>query len=262
MRHAAGDRKGIDMESRVALVVGSTQGMGLDLAIRLARKGHAVAVNGRAQDRVDAAVAHVRTEVPQSRVIGVAADASTSDGVDGLFARVAEELGPIGIMIHAAVTRLEDHAEHTTDADWSTTMRVVLDGAFYCTRAAIPQMRSLGWGRIIYLGGISTEVGMEGRVALVAAKNGVYGMTKSVAAEIGRYGITVNVVSPGVIEDDPAAMPDDERTHRRTAMISGNRIPRFGTTTEVDETVMFLVSDDAGYITAQKISVSGGLHTF
>jgi len=250
------------MEQRVALVVGSTQGMGLDLAVRLARKGHAVAVNGRTQDRVDAAVEHVLAEVPGARVLGVAADASTSAGVDALVAQVVADLGPIGIMIHAAVTRLEDHTVDTTDEDWATTMRLVLDGAFYCTRAVIPHMRALGWGRIVYLGGISTEVGMEGRVALIAAKNGVYGMTKAVAAEVGRYGITVNIVSPGVIEDDPDAMPDDERTHRRTAMITGNRIPRFGTTTEVDETVMFLVSDDAGYITAQKISVSGGLHTF
>lgn len=249
------------MNQRVALVVVSTQGMGLDIAVRLARKGHAVAVNGRAQDRVEEAVAHVRAEVPGARVIGVPADASTSAGVDGLVVRVAEELGPIGILIHAAVTRLEDDAEHTTDEDWSTTIGVVLDGAFYCTRAVIPQMRSIGWGRIVYLGGISAEVGMEGRVALIAAKNGVNGMTKAVAAEVGRYGITVNVVSPGVIEDEPDAMPDDERTQRRTAMIAGNRIPRFGTTPEVDETVMFLVSEDAGYITAQKISVSGGLHT-
>jgi len=250
------------MERRTALVVGSTQGMGLDLAVRLARRGHAVAVNGRAQERVDDAVAHVLREVPGATVVGVAADASTSSGVESLVTRTREQLGPIGIMIHAAVTRLEDATENTTDEDWSTTMRVVLDGAFYCTRAVIPDMRGLGWGRIVYLGGISTEVGMEGRVALIAAKNGVYGMTKAVAAEVGRFGITVNIVSPGVIEDDPDAMPDDERTRRRTAMISGNRIPRFGTTSEVDETVMFLVGDDAGYITAQKISVSGGLHTF
>lgn len=250
------------MERRAALVVGSTQGMGLDLAVRLAKRGHAVAVNGRSQARVDDAVAHVLREAPDAEVVGVAADASTSAGVDGLVSRTRELIGPVGIMIHAAVTRLEDHTEHTSDEDWSTTMRVVLDGAFYCTRAVIPDMRSLGWGRIVYLGGISTEVGMEGRVALIAAKNGVYGMTKAVAAEVGRYGITVNVVSPGVIEDDPDGMPDDERTRRRTAMISGNRIPRFGTTTEVDETVMFLVGEDAGYITAQKISVSGGLHTF
>ncbi len=249
------------MTQRVALVVGSTQGMGLDLAVRLARRGHAVAVNGRQQERTDAAVAHVLAEVPGARVIGVAADASTSAGVDGLVERVVDELGPIGILIHSAVTRLEDRTVDTTDEDWATTMRVVLDGAFYCTRAVIPHMREIGWGRIVYLGGISTEVGMEGRVALIAAKNGVYGMTKAVAAEVGRYGITVNVVSPGVIEDDPDAMPDDERTRRRTAMIAGNRIPRFGTTPEVDETVMFLVGEDAGYITAQKISVSGGLHT-
>jgi NAD(P)-dependent dehydrogenase (short-subunit alcohol dehydrogenase family) len=244
---------------RVALITGSTAGLGLDLAAQLTRVGHAVAVNGRSGERVRAAIAAVRAEVPGAELFAAPADITDSAQVDDMVARCRDALGPIDMLVHAAVVRNEAPLIETSDEAWEENFGACLDGAFYCTRAVLPDMLERGWGRIVYYGGISTEIGIAGRAALVAAKNGLYGLTKAVAAEVGDRGITVNAISPGVIEDDPDAMADDERTARRRALIDGSRLKRFGTTREVNAATMFLLSEDGGYVTAQKLSVSGGL---
>lgn len=247
------------MEPRVALISGSTAGLGLDLAVRLCRAGHRVALNGRDRARVSKAVVDVQSAVPDAEVTGFAADVSDSRQVTHMVRGCKDEFGPVDMFVHAAVVRHEAPLIDTTDQMWRVNMGACLDGAFYCTRAVLPDMVERGWGRIIYLGGISTELGLPGRAALIAAKNGLYGLTKAVAAEVGHRNITVNSVSPGIIEDEPDMMADDERTARRTALMETSRLRRFGTTREVNATVMFLLSEDGGYVTAQRWSVSGGL---
>ena len=247
------------MESRVALISGSTAGLGLDLAVKLARAGHAVAVNGRSPERVDAAVAHVETEVEGAKVHAAPADISDPDQVDAMVEAARGALGPIGMFVHSAVLRNERTLVETTNEVWNDNIGACLNGAFYCTRAVLPDMLERGWGRVIYFGGISTQLGSPGRAALIAAKNGLYGLTKAVSAEVGHRNVTVNAVSPGVIEDEPEAMPDDDRTERRRALVEGARIPRFGTTAEVNAMVLFLLGEEAGYITGQHLAVTGGL---
>lgn len=248
------------MTSRVALISGSTAGLGLDLAIQLGRAGHAVAVNGRSPDRVEAAAEAVRAEVPEAKVFPAVADFTNSDEVNEAVARTKEALGPIDAFVHTAVVRNEERLVDTTDEVWEENLGACLHGAFYGTRAVLPDMLDRGWGRIVYYGGISAELGFPGRAALIAAKNGLYGLVKAVATEVGERNVTVNAVSPGVIEDDPDGMPDDARTATRTALIRDkSRIPRFGTTREVNAMTLFLLSEDGGYVTAQRLSVSGGM---
>src|SRR5680860_225865 len=117
------------VESRVALISGSTAGLGLDLAVRLTRAGHSVALNGRSADRVGAAVADVESAVPGAKVVGLPADMTVSTEVDLMVERCKEQLGPVDMFVHAAVVRNEHTLVETTDEVWKENMGACLDGA-------------------------------------------------------------------------------------------------------------------------------------
>ena len=242
--------------SRVVLVTGSTSGLGLEIARAFFRLGDRVVLNGRDPDRVQRAHGALAEDGHASHVTGLAADISDPAGAAALVGHAESTFGPVEVLVHAAVLRAEASAVDTTDEQWRAAMGVTLDGAFYCTRAVLPAMQARGHGRIVYLGGISAELGLGGRVGLVAAKNAVFGLTKAVATEAGPYGVTVNCVSPGVIDDHPA--PDDERSRKRAALTARSALGRPGRTSEVVATVVFLAGEGAGYLTGQRLAVSGG----
>lgn len=242
---------------RVVLVTGSTSGLGLDIARAFVAAGDQVVLNGRDEQRVHAARDQLVADVPDARVVGLAADISDPASAAALVAQAEAELGPVDVLVHAAVLRAESDTVGTTDEEWRSTLGVTLDGAFFCTRAVLPGMQARGAGRIVYLGGISAELGLAGRVALVAAKNAVFGLTKAVAAEAGPYGVTVNCVSPGVIDNHPAGGEDD-RSRQRSALVARSALRRAGHTSDVVAAVVYLAGEGAGYITGQRLSVSGG----
>lgn len=237
---------------RTALVTGGSRGIGAAVATRLASAGARVIVTGR-----DADVAH-----EHARAIGgesLAFDVADPDAVAAAFAQV----GPVDVLVCNA--GVDQHAFHTdtTPADWRALLGVNLESVFACTRAALPAMQQAGYGRIVCVTSEAGRIGSKGGAVYAAAKAGVVGFAKSLARENARFGITVNVVAPGPIETPllQTALDDagDNADRLADAMRNGTLLRRFGSADEVAAAVVFLASEEAGYITAETLGVSGGM---
>ena len=234
----------IDMTGRVALVTGSTRGIGNAIAKTLVDCNAKVAVVGR-----DAAKAReVAGAIGAAN--GFACDIGDPDSVEKLVADVEKELGSVaGLTKDNILFRLKNE-------DWDTVLDANLRGAFVAIRAASRGMMKRRWGRIINIASVVGIVGNKGQSNYAASKAGLIGLTKSVAKELASRNILANVVAPGFIETDmTAAMTPDAR-----ATLSG-QIPleRLGTPGDIAGAVAFLASDAAAYITGQVIVVDGGM---
>lgn len=237
------------MSKRVALVTGGTRGIGAATAARLQAAGYAVAVN-YARDSEAARAFSARTDIPAYQ-FDVADPAACEAGV----ARIVSDLGPVDVLINnAGITR--DAMMHKLAPDrWSEVIRVNLDGCFNMCRAVIGPMRERGFGRIVNLGSINGQTGQLGQVAYAASKAGLQGFTRALAREGAARNVTVNVVAPGYIDTDMVRAIPPEALQRIVARIP---VGRLGTAEDVARAVLFLVSDDAGFITGATLSVNGG----
>jgi 2-hydroxycyclohexanecarboxyl-CoA dehydrogenase len=244
---------------RVAVVTGGGSGIGLAIVRRLARDGLAVAILD-----IDAeAAAGAEKEVEDQGGVGLAVgdvDVSDRSRVDSAMAQVREVLGPVAVLVNnAGITGFRRFLE-ITDEKWDRVMAVNLDGAFYCTRAVVPDMIDAGWGRIVNISSSSAQGGQQYMVHYVASKAGLIGMTKALALELGPSGITVNTIPPSFV-DTPML-----RESERRGMLGGSvddhaattPIRRAGLPEDIANACAFLVSDEAGYITGQVIGVNGG----
>src|SRR4051812_29003167 len=240
----------IDMNERVALVTGSTRGIGNAIAKTLVDCNAKVAVVGR-----DAAKAK---EVASSigAAGGFACDIGSPESVEQLVADVEKELGSVDILVNNAGITKDNILFRLKNEDWDMVLDANLRGAFVAIRAASRGMMKRRWGRIINIASVVGIVGNKGQSNYAASKAGLIGLTKSVAKELASRSILANVVAPGFIETDmTAAMTPEAR-----ATLSG-QIPleRLGTPADVAGAVAFLASDAAAYITGQVIVVDGGM---
>jgi 3-oxoacyl-[acyl-carrier protein] reductase len=240
----------IDMQGRVALVTGSTRGIGNAIAKTLVDCNAKVAVAGR-----DAARAkEVATAIGAAN--GYACDIADPDSVEKLVADVEKELGSVDILVNNAGLTKDNLIMRLKNEDWDTVLDANLRGAFVAIRAASRGMMKRRWGRIINIASVVGLVGNKGQSNYAASKAGLIGLTKSVAKELASRNILANVVAPGFIETDmTAAMTPEAR-----ATLSG-QIPleRLGTPGDIAGAVAFLASDAAAYITGQVIVVDGGM---
>ena len=240
----------IDMTGRVALVTGSTRGIGNAIAKTLVDCNAKVAVVGR-----DAAKAReVAGAIGAAN--GFACDIGDPDSVEKLVADVEKELGSVDILVNNAGLTKDNILFRLKNEDWDTVLDANLRGAFVAIRAASRGMMKRRWGRIINIASVVGIVGNKGQSNYAASKAGLIGLTKSVAKELASRNILANVVAPGFIETDmTAAMTPDAR-----ATLSG-QIPleRLGTPGDIAGAVAFLASDAAAYITGQVIVVDGGM---
>ena len=235
----------IDLSGKTALVTGSTAGIGFAIAKGLAASGAEVVLNGRAQDRVDAALIRLQQAVPAARLHGIAGDVAQIDGGNA----VVRALPEVDILVNNAGIAIVRGVDDLTEEDFDRTITANLKSAFLCTQAVLPMMRTRKWGRIVNISsGAARGAGAIGP-HYNASKAAVEGLTRGYAARLVKEGITVNAVAPSLIETD---------------MMSGNpqlvsRIPlgRFGTAEEVAKAVMLLV--DNAYMTGQTVSLSGGM---
>src|SRR5215471_15110864 len=243
------------LDGKVALVTGSGRNIGRATVLKLAAEGAHVVVNARAnQAEADAVTQEVRT--CGGKAISVLADVSQKDQVDRMVSKALSEFGKIDILINNAAIRPHKPFTEVTVQDWEAVRGVVLDGAFYCTRAVINTMVKNNYGRILFFTGHGAFSGGSGRVHVSAAKMGLIGMARSLAAEYAGQNIRANVVSPGSIDtrrDNP------EWYHGRAPNAAGIPLGRQGTVDEIAATCLFLVSDDSGFITGQTIHVNGGV---
>jgi 3-oxoacyl-[acyl-carrier protein] reductase len=240
---------------RVALVTGSSRGLGAGIARRLARDGLAVAVNGL---RDDSGAAQVAAGIRDG---GGVADAFVADVVDEreveeLVAAVARDLGEIDVLVVNATGPQPEAPlaevpweEHVTQLEFFVKSPVLL------ARAVLPGMRARAWGRIVQIDSDVADRPPPGRSAYAAAKSAQIGLTRAWARELAPHGITVNTVAPGFVPvERHADVPDDVRRAYVASVPAG----RFGTLDDVASAVSFFASEDAGFVTGQRLVVDGG----
>jgi 3-oxoacyl-[acyl-carrier protein] reductase len=271
----------IDLTGRVALVTGGSRGLGRADALALARAGADVAiadiqVESDAGDDVVrwgvlAQVARTQglvfteSTVKQIQGLGrrslaVKCDVTDRDQVDAAAARVAEELGPVEILVNNAGTLDHTALFHDQSPElWERDLQVNLTGAFNCSQAVWAGMREGGWGRIVNMASVAGTLGGFGQASYSTTKAGLLGLTKTLALEGARHGITANAIVPGIIGTEAFGFGNpelNERMIRRTAM------RRVGTPDEIAHVIAFLCSDLASYVTGAEIPVTGGIELF
>ncbi len=237
-----------ELQGKVALVTGSSRGIGRAIAVALARAGAGVAINYKTRA---ADAKQVESEIAGlgRRCIAIPADVSLSSDVDRLVDAVRTELGPVDILVNNAGIARVQGIDEITEKDWDELIAVNLKSCFLVTQAVLPDMRARRWGRIINLSSVAAHVGGVVGAHYAASKAGMLGLTHFYASRLAREGITVNAISPALIE-----------TEMVTANLNAtpDRIPlgRFGESDEVAEAALMLARN--AYITGQTLHVNGG----
>lgn len=246
------------MTKRVVLVTGGGAGIGKATCLRLARCGHDVAVLGRRKENTEAVARAIITAGGQA--IPVQADVAVRTQVVSAVDKVRDALGPITILVNNA--GIEEFApfQQIDDTSWDRVMAANLKGLFQVTQTVLPDMVDAGWGRIVNLSALGSQIGAANMVHYTASKGGVTAMTRSLAVELGNKGITVNEVSPGFILTPMArrAIDDDLFPIPYEQIVATYPIPRVGRPEEAAAAIAYFVSEDASYVTGQTLGVNGG----
>jgi 3-oxoacyl-[acyl-carrier protein] reductase len=241
----------IDLSGRVALVTGSTRGIGRSIAETLAECGARVAIVGRDAAKAQEVAAQIS---PEAR--GFACDVADVASVTALVAAVEEAMGPVDILVNNAGVTRDNIILRLKDEDWDTVIDANLRGAFAATRAATRGMMKRRWGRVINIASVVGLVGNKGQSNYAASKAGLIGLTKAVAKEFASRNILVNAIAPGFIETD---MTNAMTPEARGALTGTIPLERLGSPRDIAAMVAFLASEHAGYITGQVLVVDGGM---
>jgi 3-oxoacyl-[acyl-carrier protein] reductase len=240
---------------RLALVTGSSRGIGRATALRLARLGADVAVNYRT-DEAGAATTQSAIRALGRRAELFAADVSAEADVARLFSEIQARLGPVAILVNNAGTTHDRLLIQMTLEQFDHVLHTNLHSAFLCTRAALRSMLRARWGRVVNVASISGLLGQAGQANYAASKAGLIAFTKSIAREVGSRGITVNAVAPGFV---PTELTSQVPQSLRDYMLGLTALGRFGEADEIAAAVAFLCTPEAGYITGQTLAVDGGI---
>ena len=250
-------KPGHETSGRVALVTGGSRGIGAATCMGLAAKGVRVAVHfNRHRSEADTVVASIRDMGGEA--IAIAGDFHDPDAPGRIVAAAVEAFGTLSILVNNAGLMTDSPVETMSDDLWEACLAVNLSATFRCVRASIPHMRQAHWGRIVNLSSQAARTGSRSHAHYAAAKAGLLGLTSSLARELGREEITANLVSPGRIE---TAMLRERSKGRLKEWLQQTPIGRLGTPEEVAAAIIFLASEEAGYITGADIPVNGGLIT-
>ena len=254
------------LKGKVAIVTGSTSGIGLGIAKTLAGHGAAVVLNGFGDPREIEAIRSGIERAHDVRVAYDGADMSKGDAVRGLVGRTVERFGRVDILVNNAGIQFTAPVEAFPAVKWDAILAINLSAAFHGIAAAVPPMKKQGWGRIVNIASAHGLVGSPHKAAYVAAKHGLVGLTKVVGLETAGTGITANAVCPGwvltpLVEKQIADIASERRISRHDATMEllGEKQPSraFVTVEQLGETVAFLCSPAADQITGTALAVDG-----
>ncbi|HCT5321404.1 TPA: 3-oxoacyl-[acyl-carrier-protein] reductase [Staphylococcus aureus] len=242
--------------TKSALVTGASRGIGRSIALQLAEEGYNVAVNyAGSKEKAEAVVEEIKAKGVDS--FAIQANVADADEVKAMIKEVVSQFGSLDVLVNNAGITRDNLLMRMKEQEWDDVIDTNLKGVFNCIQKATPQMLRQRSGAIINLSSVVGVVGNPGQGNYVATKAGVIGLTKSAARELASRGITVNAVAPGFIVSDMTDALSDELKEQMLTQIP---LARFGQDTDIANTVAFLASDKAKYITGQTIHVNGGMY--
>jgi 3-oxoacyl-[acyl-carrier protein] reductase len=243
------------LSGKVALVTGASQGIGRDTALALAEAGARVAVAARNEEKLAALVDEITGKGGEALAVKI--DVADAEQVKTGFKAVLEKFGKLDILVNNAAITRDGLAMRMKLDDWDAVIRTNLTGAHLCTQQALATMMRARAGRIINIASVVAQMGNAGQANYVAAKGGLIGLTKAIAMEMASRNITVNAVAPGFIETPMTdVLPDKVKEELKTRIPLGH----MGSSRDVAAAIVFLASDEAGYITGHVLDVNGGMY--
>jgi 3-oxoacyl-[acyl-carrier protein] reductase len=243
------------LKDKVALVTGASQGIGRATARALSEAGAKVAIAARNEQQLGTLAAEI--VAAGGEALAVRMDVGDGAQVKNGFQAALAKFGRLDILVNNAAITRDTLALRMKLDDWEAVLRTNLTGAHLCTQQALGAMLKQRSGRIINITSVVAETGNAGQANYVASKAGLIGLTRAIAVEVASRSITVNAVAPGFITTPMTDPLPDELKEKMKSLIP---LGRFGTDRDVAAAVVFLASDEAGYITGQVLGVNGGMH--
>lgn len=246
----------LHLQGKRALITGAGRGIGAAIATTLAAEGAEVWLLSRTESELQTVCERIRSAGGQAgyRVFDL-----VQDDAEELKAQLEDQAGPIDILIgNAAKSSIPKKLTHMEAADWYRTVETDLNGSFRLLQAFLPGMQTRGWGRVVLIGSLSGMLGASAYPAYCTVKAGFEGLVKNLAVDYSKYGITVNLVSPGFVETErfQRAAPAQLLEKFKAATAA----KRLGRPEDIADTVAFLVSERASYLTGVNLPVCGGLN--
>ena len=241
------------LKNKIAIVTGASQGIGKIIAFELAKSGAHVVCISRNKKAIESTVDEITQN--NGKASSFPCDVSDSDAFMKIILEIIEKNDKIDILINNAGITRDSILVRMSNEDWDDVINTNLKGAFSCTKAVMRYMIKNKFGRIINITSIVGLTGNAGQANYAASKAGLIGMTKSIAKEVASRGITANCIAPGWIETSMTDILNEEVKNKLLSQIPMGKI---GSPDDIANTVIFLASDEAGYITGQTITVDGG----
>jgi 3-oxoacyl-[acyl-carrier protein] reductase len=245
----------VNLSHKVAIVTGSSRGIGAGIAKKLAACGAKVVINHRnSADSAESVLAEIQAEGGEAVILQ--ADVAESVEAQQLVAKTIDTYGQIDILVNNAGITRDMVIMMMKDDDWDSVLKTNLSSTYHCSKAVVRLMMKKRSGRIINITSVVGQAGQAGQTNYAASKAGIIGFTKSLAKEVGSRNITVNAIAPGFI---PTALTDVLPDEAIKNIIGNTPLGRLGTVADVASAVVFLASDEAAFITGQTLAVDGGL---
>jgi 3-oxoacyl-[acyl-carrier protein] reductase len=244
-----------DLTGKVALVTGGSRGIGASISRQLAGQGAAVAINyNKSAAEAEALVREI--SAAGGRAIAVQGDVRLPEDTERIAQQAVDGLGRLDVLVNNAGFNRDTLILRMSLEDWDEVMELNLRAVFLCTKAVLRQMMKQRWGRIINIGSVSGLAGNAGQANYAAAKSGLIGFTRAVAREMGSRSITSNLIAPGLVITE---LTKDIRPEIVQGVKQRLLIDRMGTPEDISAMVVYLASEESGYVTGQVFAVDGGL---